>query len=60
MHKIKMPSIIDVEASGFGAASYPIEIGVVRYDGAKWCKLLRPLDDWTHCHLPDTKAIFVR
>ena len=48
MHKIKMPSIIDVEASGFGAASYPIEIGVVRYDGAKWCKLLRPLDDWIH------------
>jgi len=42
------PSIIDVEASGFGARSYPIEIGVVRYDGAKWCKLIRPFDNWVH------------
>lgn len=42
------PSIIDVEASGFGAQSYPIEIGVVRYDGAKWCKLIRPYDHWVH------------
>nr|WP_275446430.1 exonuclease domain-containing protein [Alteromonas sp. MmMcT2-5] len=43
-----MPTIIDIEASGFGAASYPIEIGIVRYDGAKWCKLLRPFDSWVH------------
>jgi hypothetical protein len=42
------PSIIDVEASGFGARSYPIEIGIVRYDGAKWCKLIRPVDSWVH------------
>ena len=42
------PSIIDVEASGFGAKSYPIEIGVVRHDGAKWCKLIRPFDHWVH------------
>ncbi|WP_420935075.1 exonuclease domain-containing protein [Alteromonas sp. A081] len=43
-----LPSIIDVEASGFGAASYPIEVGIVRYDGAKWCKLIRPFDSWIH------------
>ena len=43
-----LPTIIDVEASGFGAQSYPIEIGIVRYDGAKWCKLIRPFDSWMH------------
>lgn len=48
MQKNTLPSIVDVEASGFGAASYPIEIGVVRYDGAKWCKLIRPYDSWVH------------
>lgn len=42
------PSIIDVEASGFGAKSFPIEVGVVRYDGAKICRLIRPLDEWAH------------
>lgn len=53
MRNKTLPTIIDVEASGFGAASYPIEIGIVRYDGAKWCKLLRPFDSWVHW---DTKA----
>lgn len=48
MRKITLPTIIDIEASGFGAASYPIEIGIVRYDGAKWCKLLRPFASWVH------------
>ncbi|WP_315853224.1 hypothetical protein [Alteromonas oceanisediminis] len=43
-----LPSIIDVEASGFGANSYPIEIGVVRSDGARYCKLIKPLSDWLH------------
>ena len=46
--KKSLPSIVDVEASGFGAVSYPIEIGIVRYDGAKWCKLVRPFDSWVH------------
>jgi len=45
---IILPSIIDVEASGFGAHSFPIEIGVVREDGARFCKLILPLEDWTH------------
>ena len=48
MRNTTLPTIIDVEASGFGAASYPIEIGIVRYDGAKWCKLLRPFASWVH------------
>jgi hypothetical protein len=47
MSYINTPSIIDVEASGFGNNSYPIEVGVVRSDGEKYCKLIRPFDDWT-------------
>lgn len=44
----KLPSIIDIEASGFGANSYPIEIGVVRYDGERYCRLIKPFDNWQH------------
>ena len=42
------PSIIDIEASGFGAHSYPIEIGVVLRDGSKYCALILPDAGWTH------------
>ncbi len=40
--------VIDIEASGFGRHSYPIEIGYVREDGQAWCSLVRPADDWLH------------
>lgn len=40
--------IIDVEVSGFGVKSYFIEIGVVCYDGVKWCKLIRFFDYWVY------------
>ena len=42
------PAVIDVEASGFGGSSYPIEIGFVLGDGASFCTLIRPPRDWTH------------
>ena len=42
------PNIIDIEASGFGSYSYPIEIGVVRNDGARYCRLIKPFEDWDH------------
>lgn len=42
------PTIIDIEASGFGAASYPIEVGVKRGDGERFCRLIKPAPDWTH------------
>ena len=45
---METPTIIDVEASGFGAGSYPIEIGFVLPDRTTTCFLIRPLDDWTH------------
>lgn len=46
MHEI--PTIIDIEASGFGADSYPIEVGVVQADGQTACYLIRPHADWQH------------
>ncbi|MGR8918680.1 MAG: 3'-5' exonuclease [Gammaproteobacteria bacterium] len=42
------PPIIDVEASGFGAGGYPIEVGVALDDGTKYCTLILPAPDWTH------------
>lgn len=40
--------MLDVEASGFGRHSYPIEVGFVQPDGRTFCKLIRPQPDWTH------------
>ena len=42
------PLIVDVEASGFGGHSYPIEIGLALEDGTKFCTLIAPAPDWTH------------
>jgi hypothetical protein len=47
------PSVIDVEASGFGRGSYPIEVGVALPSGRSHCFLVRPEPDWTHW---DTRA----
>lgn len=43
-----LPAVIDVEASGFGRDSYPIEVGFVLEDGRAGCTLIRPEADWTH------------
>ena len=42
------PIILDIEASGFGPGSYPIEIGVALSDGRLLARLIKPLDHWTH------------
>lgn len=42
------PIMLDIEASGFGKGSYPIEIGVVLEDGSVHSWLVRPQADWTH------------
>jgi hypothetical protein len=42
------PCIIDIEASGFGRRSYPIEVGYALSDGRTRCTLIRPPDHWTH------------
>ena len=46
--KLISPNIIDIEASGFGSSSYPIEVGVITSDGRRFCRLIKPLDSWTH------------
>ena len=43
-----IPNIIDIEASGFGGTSYPIEIGIVLSSGEKYCSLIKPELNWTH------------
>ena len=42
------PIIIDVEASGFGGMSYPIEVGVALDDDTKYCSLIFPAPEWQH------------
>lgn len=42
------PAFLDVEASGFGRGSYPIEVGAVLPDGTTFCVLIRPAPEWTH------------
>ena len=42
------PNIIDIEASGFGVDSYPIEVGVVLGTGEKYCALIKPAEDWLY------------
>lgn len=48
MRKPSCPIIIDIEASGFGAYSYPIEIGAVKANGDRYCALIKPEPDWEH------------
>jgi hypothetical protein len=43
-----LPCVLDIEASGFGSASYPIEIGFVLPDGTAYCTLIAPDATWTH------------
>ena len=47
MHNV-LPAVIDVEASGFGRGSYPIEVGFVLPNGESFCRLIRPPEHWTH------------
>jgi len=47
----RLPIVIDVEASGFGRGSYPIEVGLIMPDGHTHCFLIQPLPHWTHWSL---------
>jgi len=42
-----VPNIIDIEASGFGHDSYPIEVGVILRNGERYCSLIKPDKSWT-------------
>ena len=48
MKRSNTPIIVDIEASGFGAESYPIEIGLIDESGNRFCSLIKPQEDWTH------------
>lgn len=48
MPQTELPYIIDIEASGFGGQSYPIEVGVALSDGERFCSLITPAPGWTH------------
>ncbi len=43
-----LPIILDVEASGFGRGSYPIEVGIALPNGDLHAWLIKPLPEWTH------------
>ena len=45
---VETPIILDIEASGFGSGSYPIEIGVAMPDGQLYVWLVKRHEDWTH------------
>lgn len=43
-----LPALLDIEASGFGAGSYPIEVGFCDRSGQLFCTLVQPEPDWQH------------
>jgi hypothetical protein len=45
--EISAPAIIDVESSGLGPDSYPIEVGVSLPSGDRYCNLIHPAPSWT-------------
>jgi hypothetical protein len=50
------PAVLDVEASGFGRHSYPIEVGFALPSGQVFCALICPEPQWTHWD-PDAERI---
>ena len=42
------PYVLDVEASGFGSDSYPIEVGVITATQKRYCSLIHPAPSWIH------------
>ncbi len=45
---ISVPPIIDLEASGFGRGSYPIEVGFALEDRMVHSFLIKPAPNWLH------------
>ncbi|MFG6465164.1 hypothetical protein [Roseateles sp. BYS87W] len=45
---MQAPAILDIEASGFGRGSYPIEVGFCASNGSLFCGLIAPEPDWLH------------
>jgi hypothetical protein len=45
---MNLPTIIDIEASGLGRGSYPIEVGFITGSGQTGCTLIKPEPHWQH------------
>jgi hypothetical protein len=45
---METPAFIDVEASGLGGRSYPIEVGLITSHGDMYCALVQPDASWQH------------
>ncbi|WP_461421998.1 hypothetical protein [Ketobacter sp.] len=41
-------NVLDIEASGLGSDSYPIEVGVVMASGREYQALIKPAPEWKH------------
>ncbi|WP_096085671.1 hypothetical protein [Agaribacterium haliotis] len=48
MNEQRCPNIVDIEASGFGNLSYPVEIGIAKSTGERYCALIKPEAHWTY------------
>lgn len=48
MTRFSHPFILDIEASGFGNGSYPIEVGLALQPNHRYCSLIKPEPSWTH------------
>ena len=48
LNNTNIPIILDIEASGFGPESYPIEIGIAFMNEETRCFLIKPERHWTH------------
>ncbi len=48
MNRIRLPYILDIEASGLGNGSYPIEVGLALEPGDRYCSLILPAEGWNH------------
>ena len=51
-----IPAFIDIEASGFGRHSYPIEVGIVLPDRESHCYIIRPPANWSYWD-PEAEAV---
>ena len=47
---MNLPTIIDIEASGLGRGTYPIEIGFISGKAESGCTLIKPEPHWTTWH----------
>lgn len=45
---MECPDIMDIEASGFGCLSYPIEVGYCLSSQERYCALIKPHPTWVH------------